>query len=163
MAIPALLGDAFGPDRATYDDLLQFWRRFPGIDPDGVFVVETAGGEVVGTVTGRIDPSSPMRGWVHLIAVASSYRGHALGRLLVIQALHYLAARGASLALVGTRETNTVAISMYAAIGFVPSIEGHEDFETWRAIRVALESSPDRRRLSLHAIDAALSASSAHQ
>ena len=121
IAVPALLGDAFGPDRATYDDLLRFWRRFPGIEPDGVFVVENASGEVVGTATARIDPSSPACGWIHLVAVASGYRRGGLGRLLVIRALHHLAARGVSRALVGTTAANTAAISMYAAIGFAVS------------------------------------------
>jgi ribosomal protein S18 acetylase RimI-like enzyme len=118
VTVPPLLGEAFGPSRATVAGLQAFWRRFPGIEPRGIFVVEDAGGRVATTATTRLDPNGGKRGWIHLVATRRDLRRRGLATFVVVHALHELAAAGARTAQVGTEARNEAALAFYRALGF---------------------------------------------
>jgi GNAT superfamily N-acetyltransferase len=51
-------------------------------------------GELVGTLTCRIDSSDPRLGWLHVLGVRRAWRGSWLWRALLLHALHEFRARG---------------------------------------------------------------------
>lgn len=144
--LPRLLGEAFGPRRSTYAALQEFWRKYPGIAPDGIVVVENARGEAVATASARIDPSTPGRGAVHLVAVRTDHRCRGLGAWVTLTALQRLAARGVTYAVLATREERLPAIRVYLRIGWKPLIEDAASEELWSEVRRALAELPPSAR-----------------
>jgi ribosomal protein S18 acetylase RimI-like enzyme len=51
-------------------------------------------GELVGTMTCRVDSADPGLGWMHVLGVHRAWRGRWLWRPLVLQALHEFRSRG---------------------------------------------------------------------
>ncbi len=149
VAIPALLGEAFGPSRASFHDLQQFWLTHPCIRPDGIFIIESEVGEVAGTATARIDQAQDRAGYVHRLAVRRTHRQRGLATLSVLKALHHIADHHRCLAIVETKEDNIVAISLFLKLGFEPAIEDEQTCARWQEIRSALSqrvhAAPDRR------------------
>jgi ribosomal-protein-alanine N-acetyltransferase len=77
--------------------------------------VRAAGRPACGyAVSGR----SRSRGYLQRLAVEPSASGRGVGRALVIDALRWLAARGATDCLVNTQETNRRALDLYLSLGF---------------------------------------------
>lgn len=58
------------------------------------------------------------RGFVQRLAVHPAYQGTGTGRRLLLDGLHWLAARGATSAAVNTQEGNDAALSLYLSTGF---------------------------------------------
>ena len=149
VAIPALLGEAFGPSRASFHDLQQFWLTHPGIRPEGIFIIESEVGEVAGTATARIDEVQDHAGYVHRVAVRRTHRRRGLATLVVLKALHHIADHHGRPALVETNEDNMLAISLYLKLGFEPAIEDEQTSAQWQEIRSVLSqrvhATPDRR------------------
>ena len=65
-------------------------------------------------ITGR----ARTRGYLQRLAVDPVAQGHGLGRALVIDALEWLTAKGATEVLVNTQEINARALRLYANLGF---------------------------------------------
>lgn len=85
--------------------------------PDGVFVAEHAGGEVVGYVTTRLNPAASI-GWIPNLAVDPAHQGRGLGRALLLHALDFFRTSGMQVARIETLEQNAVGQSLYASLGF---------------------------------------------
>lgn len=128
LGIPPLLGEAFGVNRASFKDLQRFWLDHPGIVPEGIFIIETDKGELVGTATGRIDLDQSHQGYVHRVAVRRGHRRRGLATLLVLKALHYIADNNGRVAIVGTDENKPQAISIYLRLGFELSVESQNKY-----------------------------------
>lgn len=58
------------------------------------------------------------RGYVQRLAVHPDSQGHGTGRRLLLDGLHWLAARGANRVLVNTQSSNRAALDLYTAVGF---------------------------------------------
>ena len=77
------------------------------LQPDGVFVVETQEGIVVGYVTTRLSTVSRI-GWIPNLAVDKEHQGQGLGRALLEHALSFFRAQGMEVAKIETLEQNPV-------------------------------------------------------
>jgi|SRR5579871_3371248 len=88
------------------------------LQPDGVFVAETASGTVVGYVTTRRQPASRI-GWIPNLAVDAAHQGQGLGQSLLEHALDYLRESGMEVAKIETLEQNPVGQKLYPRLGFV--------------------------------------------
>jgi len=110
-----LLGDLNGHDWR--------WRKARhvdediAVDPDGIFVAESAG-TLVGAVTTRKDVPAG-RGRIVNLAVAAPFRGQGLGRALIEHALEAFRAAGLSYAVIETMAHNEVGRHLYPACGFI--------------------------------------------
>jgi ribosomal protein S18 acetylase RimI-like enzyme len=113
--MPALLGEGFGPHRATYAALEEFWRRFPGLGPSGALIVESSDGEIAATVSTRVEVE---RLWIHLVAVSGQHRRRGLATFAILSALDAHAGRGIDSAWVGTAAHRLAAIRLYLGLGF---------------------------------------------
>jgi ribosomal protein S18 acetylase RimI-like enzyme len=110
-------------DHAAFD---SFWR----LDELGIVdalratpvsrLRVTRGSLVAYAITGRSGP----RGYLQRLAVHPDHQRRGYGSALVLDALHWLARRGATTALVNTQETNEAALALYLRLGFVPQPEG---------------------------------------
>jgi ribosomal protein S18 acetylase RimI-like enzyme len=116
--LPKLLGEAFGPHRGTYAALEAFWRRFPGLGPEGAILIESSSGEIVATASARVDPGDAKRAWIHLVAAHAAHSRRGLATHAVVAALHAQADSGADTAWVGTGAHRLAAIGLYRRLGF---------------------------------------------
>ena len=107
-------------DRAAFP---EFWRfdELALIDaleatPEVRFrAAARRGGPVTGyAICGR----SGRRGYVQRLAVDPAAQGRGVGRRLLLDGLHWMAARGATRALVNTQTDNRAALALYNAVGF---------------------------------------------
>jgi ribosomal protein S18 acetylase RimI-like enzyme len=87
------------------------------LQPDGIFIAETEGGEVVGYVTTRLFPASGV-GQIPNLAVAPDHRGKGLGRTLLESALEFFRERGMATAKIETLEQNPIGQALYPSLGF---------------------------------------------
>ncbi len=72
-------------------------------------------GEVLGYgICGR----TGARGFVQRLAVDPSHQGQGLGRLLLLDGLHWMVRRGVHSVVVNTQFNNGAALSLYAGVGF---------------------------------------------
>ena len=85
--------------------------------PDGVFVAETAAGEVVGYVTTRLNAVSRI-GWIPNLAVDPGHQGKGLGRSLLLHALDHFRRGGMEVAKIETLDQNPVGQALYPSLGF---------------------------------------------
>lgn len=75
--------------------------------------------DVVGyAVTGRAGD----QGYLQRLAVAPEHQGRGLGRALVLDGLHWLHRRKASVCWVNTQEANHRALALYRQLGFHPAL-----------------------------------------
>ena len=89
--------------------------------PSVRFRVAVVDGSVVGyAVAGR----AGHRGYLQRVAVHPDQAGRGLGRILVTDALSWLASRGTRRAVVNTQEGNATALALYEALGFRPEPAG---------------------------------------
>jgi dTDP-4-amino-4,6-dideoxy-D-galactose acyltransferase len=84
---------------------------------EGVFVAETASGEVGGYITCSMIQAD--RGQIGLLAVAPEARGRGTARELINQALAWAESRGASSVITVTQGANVSAVRVYERCGFV--------------------------------------------
>ena len=102
-------------ERTGIDDALRATpssRARVAVAPDG--------GPVGYAITGRAGP----RGYLQRLAVLPEQQGKGFGRELVMDALSWMAARGAHDAVVNTQTDNSRALELYAQIGFRREPEG---------------------------------------
>ncbi|MCH2212048.1 MAG: GNAT family N-acetyltransferase [Fuerstiella sp.] len=99
------------------------WRKARHIDGDvareveGILVVESVAGEVVGYITTWQDVDAGI-GYIHNLAVVPEWRGQGLGRLLIQRALDRFRDAGLSHARIETLAQNEVGQHLYTSIGF---------------------------------------------
>jgi ribosomal protein S18 acetylase RimI-like enzyme len=97
------------------------WRQMvigaSGFDPDLVVVARADGGEgpVVGYAAGRIFTGTV--GWVSQLGVAPSARGRGLGRAILLDSCHRLAATGVDVIGLGVEAENANALGLYRSVG----------------------------------------------
>ncbi len=72
------------------------------------------------TIAGR----AGRRGYLQRLAVMPSAQGHGFGAALVVDALSWMAARGAHDAVVNTQTDNERALDLYVRLGFERQPEG---------------------------------------
>ena len=87
------------------------------LQPDGVFVVETLAGEIIGYVTTRLNAISRI-GWIPNLAVDSRYQGQGLGRTLLEYAIAFFKEAGMDIAKIETLEQNPIGQNLYPSLGF---------------------------------------------
>ncbi|KAK4140097.1 acyl-CoA N-acyltransferase [Dichotomopilus funicola] len=66
-----------------------------------------------------------LRGYIAMLAVSSSYRGHGVATTLVKMAIDAMAERNADEIVLETEETNTPAMRLYERLGFIRSKKLH--------------------------------------
>ncbi len=99
------------------------WRKARHIDADvareveGILVVESAEGEVVGYITTWQDVDGGI-GYIPNLAFVPEWRGRGLGRLLIQMALDRFREAGLSHAKIETLAQNEVGHHLYTSIGF---------------------------------------------
>ena len=106
----------------------EFWRLDEaGLDeaiaatPSARFRVAADGDGIVGyAVTGR----AGRQGYVQRLAVDPSRQRRGVGRMLVIDGLHWLDRRGAARAVVNTQPDNEPALELYRTLGFREQVAG---------------------------------------
>jgi ribosomal protein S18 acetylase RimI-like enzyme len=87
------------------------------VQPEGVFVAETEGGEVVGYITTRLDRFT-LIGRIPNLAVDEQFRGHGLGTQLIEHALAWMREQGMAMAKIETLEQNERGQALYPRFGF---------------------------------------------
>jgi len=99
-------------------------------------LLESEGGEVVGTTTAWRDPGFQGKdyGRIHWVAVVPAHQGKGLGRLLVVKALLLLRRRHER-AYLTTQTSSWIAVHLYLTLGFVPFLTAPEQEEGWALLR----------------------------
>ncbi|MBO13602.1 MAG: hypothetical protein CMJ68_22980 [Planctomycetaceae bacterium] len=99
------------------------WRKARHIDADvarevdGILVVESEQGNVVGYITSWQDTAAGI-GYIPNLAFVPEWRGRGLGRLLIQRVLDRFRASGLSHAKIETLAQNDVGHHLYTSIGF---------------------------------------------
>lgn len=103
------------------------FRYFAAAWPD-LFILahDAVTGEMIGAVVSKLDlhrrlhdPDPPVRGYIAMLAVVPSWRGHGLGRRLVGISVGQMRNRGAHEAVLETEVTNKGALGLYGGLGFM--------------------------------------------
>lgn len=102
-------------------------RNGGGYQPEYVLYLSSAGKDIA-TTTAVEKEIFPNEGWLRMVGVDPEARGHGAGHLIVLAALHCLAARGYKTAVLSTDDERIPAISLYYSLGFRP-IYNHESHE----------------------------------
>ena len=119
--------------------------------PDGLFFVESAQGEVVGTACAwRPSAQEWEEGELHMVAVDEKHRGHGLGRTLCLAVLRYFREKGFKRVRLSTDDFRLAAIKVYLDLGFAPVIVDELHRQRWQDIRASLrlaeQENVERRR-----------------
>ncbi|SRR5260370_26961955 len=114
----------------------------PGVNAEGIFLL-VSGDDYVATATDKRRPESDA-GYLHMVAVAPSYRGRGLGRCISLAALLHMRERGCEQAVLDTDDFRLAAIRTYLGIGFVPEMVGADHAERWRAIFAEITAARSR-------------------
>lgn len=85
---------------------------------------------LVGVIINKLEPhhshSPPtLRGYIAMLAVSSSYRGHGIATTLVRKAIDAMIARDADEVVLETEVQNTAAMKLYERLGFLRSKKLH--------------------------------------
>ena len=91
-------------------------------------------GEEIATITAVEKDTFPGEGWLRMVGVSPKSRGLSAGRLIVLSALHSLAARGYKSTVLSTDDYRIPAINMYLSLGFEPIIFDDEHKERWAKV-----------------------------
>jgi mycothiol synthase len=91
----------------------------PWFDPDG-FLMHERDGRLAGFCWTKVhDETDPPLGEIYVIATDPDFQGRGLGRKLVLAGLDSLARRGLDIGMLYVDATNTGAVRLYDAMGFV--------------------------------------------
>lgn len=87
-----------------------------------------ASSNLIGVVISKLEPHqsphsqhSTLRGYIAMLAVSSSYRGHGIATTLVRKAIDEMIARGADEVVLETETSNEAAMKLYERLGFLRS------------------------------------------
>jgi mycothiol synthase len=114
----------------------------PSVNAEGVFFLAT-GEDYVATATDKRLPEFDA-GYLHMVAVAPSYRGRGLGRCISLAALLHMRDRGCEHAVLDTDDFRLAAIRTYLGLGFVPEMVGADHAERWRTIFAEINAARPR-------------------
>lgn len=127
-----LADDELGATREQYEDPLPsaYWDAFWAIseNPDNRQLVAEVDGEIVGTLQLIFIPGlsrlGAERAQIEAVRVASTHRGHDLGRQMVETAVGMARDRGCLVVQLTSDKQRTDALRFYERLGFVASHEG---------------------------------------
>lgn len=129
-----LIEEAFG-SHFSFED---FIRNGGGYRPEYVLYISKDGVDIA-TTTAVEKADFPGEGWFRMVGTRPSARGQGAGTLVMIAALHSLAARGYQSVVLSTDDERLAAISVYLSLGFEP-LYLHESHECrWKAVMEKLE------------------------
>src|ERR1700730_9664523 len=117
----------------------------PGVRADGIFFLATRDGYVA-TATDKRLPASDA-GYLHMVAVATPYRGRRLGRCISLAALRHMRGRGCREAVLDTDDDRLPAIRTYLALGFVPENVEADHPDRWSTIVAQLRAGQASRAI----------------
>ncbi|KAK3936896.1 putative n-terminal acetyltransferase [Diplogelasinospora grovesii] len=107
---------------------------------------------LIGVVICKLEPhashSPPtLRGYIAMLAVSASYRGHGIATALVRKAIDAMAARNADEIVLETEETNIPAMRLYERLGFLRSKKLHRYYlngnSAYRLVLLLRKIDPD--------------------
>jgi mycothiol synthase len=110
----------------------------PGVSPDGIFFF-VGGDGYVATATDKSLPD-PAVGYLHMVAVAPTYRGRGLGRGISLAVMLHMRARACREAILDTDDFRLPAIRTYLGLGFIPEIVGDGHRHRWDRIFAELDA-----------------------
>jgi mycothiol synthase len=106
----------------------------PQFQPERVLFIEH-GEVIVATASAwRSTQWGGNTGVIHMVASSSSYRGHHLGYLISLAALHRFVNEGIHHALLRTDDNRLPAIATYFKLGFLPYLETDDHAVRWREV-----------------------------
>ena len=110
--------DEWWNGRSLHQLLPRLWfQHFTGTS----WVVEDAGGRVVGFLVGFISPDRPAEAYVHMVGISPNHRRSGLGRALYERFFEDVRERGARRVSAVTWPGNRVSVGFHRALGFLPS------------------------------------------
>lgn len=151
LALPegfALHGHIEGQEK-NWEDLIEaafgchfsfdaFIRNGGGYKPEYVLYISKNGRDIA-TATAVEKETFPGEGWFRMVGTHPSARGQGAGRLVMIAALHSLAARGYKSTVLSTDDERLSAISLYLALGFEPVYTHESHKERWEKVFAELK------------------------
>jgi mycothiol synthase len=118
--------DHWRPDSMDLDEWLAFRFETPNLDMD-LWWVAWDGEEVAGSLLAF---ETPLGGYIDSLSVRRPWRGHGLGRALLLEAFTELRRRGLPRAYLGVDSENpTGAMRLYESVGMRPKRGAHLVFE----------------------------------
>jgi len=132
----------------------KLWLRLPkAIDPKTHALI----GVVINKLETHQSHSPPtLRGYIAMLAVSSSYRGHGIATTLVQKAIDAMIARDADEIVLETEVSNTAAMKLYERLGFLRSKKLHRYYlngNTAYRLVLQLKSQLDGGRLDGNAVE----------
>jgi len=111
--------DTWEPIRETYDEWSHSLLGSPQFDPD-LWFAGRAGSELGGIAICSVRPGDPDVGLVYILGVRRAWRGHGLGRALLLHSLRAFQRRGLERAVLGVDADNpSGAHRLYESVGMV--------------------------------------------
>jgi len=108
------------PEQGAWEiDVLRSRIAEPWFDAKG-FLINDINSELAGFCWTKLQTdTTPLLGEIYVIAVHPSFTGRGLGSAITVAGLNYLSKSGAEVGMLFVDSTNTAAIAMYNALGFV--------------------------------------------
>ena len=108
------------PEQGAWEiDVLRSRIAEPWFDANGFFIHDINSELAAFCWTKLQTDTSPLLGEIYVIAVHPSFTGRGLGSAITVAGLNYLSNAGAEVGMLFVDSTNTAAIAMYNALGFV--------------------------------------------
>jgi len=108
------------PEQGAWEiDVLRSRIAEPWFDAKGFFIHDINSELAAFCWTKLQTDTTPLLGEIYVIAVHPSFTGRGLGSAITIAGLNYLSKSGAEVGMLFVDSTNTTAIAMYNALGFV--------------------------------------------
>lgn len=97
-------------------------------------------GKYIATTTAVEKADFPGEGWFRMVGTKKEARGLGAGRLVMLCALHSLAARGYKSTVLSTDDNRLSAIALYLSLGFEPLITHESHPARWEKVMQNLEN-----------------------
>ena len=108
------------PEQGAWEiDVLRSRIAEPWFDAKGFFIHDINSELAAFCWTKLQADTTPLLGEIYVIAVHPSFTGRGLGSAITVAGLNYLSNAGAEVGMLFVDSTNTAAIAMYNALGFV--------------------------------------------
>lgn len=108
------------PEQGAWEiDVLRSRIAEPWFDTNGFFLHDINSELAAFCWTKLQTDTTPLLGEIYVIAVHPSFTGRGLGSAITVLGLNYLSKSGAEVGMLFVDSTNTAAIAMYNALGFV--------------------------------------------
>lgn len=125
-----LVSECFG----TSHDFETTLRSDPFFQPERVLLIEHQGQKVATACAWRYPKWGKHTGLMHMVAAAPQHRGHHLGYLVSLAALHQFVKEGVRHAILQTDDRRLPAIATYLKLGFSPFLAEPDHAERWQKI-----------------------------